>query len=88
MYQDAVARFGSPRVQYVTPWKADPAGPDTYQSHGLDRNGKRVQLRSTDGMHVTAAGEDATAAYLLPKVLAALAQFGIKVEECPDRATE
>ena len=88
MYEAAVAKFGQPRVQYVTPWKADPAGPDTYQSHGLDRFGKRVQLRSTDGIHVTAAGEEASAAYLLPKVLGALAQAGIKVDQCPDKATE
>lgn len=87
-YREAVAKLNSPRVKYVEPWRANPSGPDVYESHGLDKNGKRVQFRLADGVHLTGAGEDSTAAYLLPKIVAALGEAGIKVEQCPDAKPE
>jgi hypothetical protein len=85
-YHEAVTRFKSPRVQYVPPWSANPAAPGVYEAYGLNQHGKRVQFRTSDGVHLTGAGAESAAIYLLPRIIAALGEAGIKVEQCPDRA--
>jgi uncharacterized protein len=87
MYADAVAKFGAKSIQYVEPWKLKATGGDTYSSFGPDRNGKLQQIRTTDGQHFTTAGEDLLAAFIYPKIFAALSEVGIALGQCsnPER---
>jgi uncharacterized protein len=84
LYAEVVAKIGSPRVRYVEPWKLNASGPDTFAAHGPDKNGKLVQIRASDGMHFATGGEDLLALYLLPKIVAALAEAGIRVDRCAE----
>jgi uncharacterized protein len=77
LFQDAIAAFGVADIQYVEPWKLNGAGTDTFASYGPDQSGRMVQIRTSDGQHFTVAGEMLAASYLLPKILAALAQDGV-----------
>jgi hypothetical protein len=76
LFEEAITAFGAPDIRYVEPWKLG-AGTDTFAGYGPDPNGRMVQIRASDGQHFTVAGEMATAAYLLPRILAALAQDGV-----------
>lgn len=76
MFTAAVATVGAPRMQYVEPWRLKPAGPDAFASYGPDRNGRMVQIRTSDGEHFTVAGEDLIGTYLYPKIVTAFEQMG------------
>jgi hypothetical protein len=80
MFAEAVAAVGSPNVKYVEPWRLKPDGVDAFASYGPDRNGRTVQIRSTDGEHFTVAGEDLVGAYLYPKIVAAFEQMGLRLD--------
>ena len=80
MFAEAVAAIGAPNIKYVEPWRLKPDGVDAFASYGPDRNGRTVQIRSTDGEHFTVAGEDLVAAYLYPKIVAAFEQMGIRLD--------
>jgi hypothetical protein len=82
MYAKAVARIGDPHLRYVEPWRLSKAGADDYALYGHDRSGRLVQIRNSDGLHFASAGEDLLAAYMLPKIMSALAQAGKDVSEC------
>jgi hypothetical protein len=89
MYAKAVGKIGDPHLHYVEPWRLSEAGPDGYALYGHDRNGRLVQIRNSDGLHFASAGEDMLATYMLPKILAAVAQTGKDVSECrPQQQTE
>jgi len=91
MFADAVAAMGVPDVQYVTPWRLKSEGADVFASYGSDRNGRTVQIRTTDGEHFTVAGEDLVAAYLYPKIVAALDQRGMPFRRAcanPERSAD
>jgi hypothetical protein len=88
MFAEAVAALGLSNVQYVEPWKLNAAGADRFASYGPDHNGRMVQIRTSDGEHFTVAGEQLTAAYLLPRILATLAADGIAPCARPDGASE
>ncbi len=79
LFEEAITAFGSPDIQYVPPWKLNQNGADTFASYGPDPNGRMVQIRTPDGEHFTVAGEMLTAAYLLPRILATVAQDGAAV---------
>jgi hypothetical protein len=76
LYEEAIAAFGAPNMQYVEPWKLAATGVDPFASFGPDQNGRMVQIRTPDGEHFTVAGEVLTAVYLLPRILAILAANG------------
>jgi uncharacterized protein len=81
-FAEAVAEFGDPSMQYVEPWKLNPAAAeDKFASFGPDETGKMIQIRASDGGHFTPAGELLVAAYLLPKIIATLAKSGVKLGE-------
>ena len=80
MFAEAVAAIGAPNIKYVEPWRLKPDGVDAFASYGPDRNGRTVQIRSTDGEHFTVAGEDLVAAYLYPKIVAAFQQLGMRLD--------
>ena len=82
MYAEAVAKIGAPNVRFIEPWKLNTAGPETYSIHAPGRTGRPVQIRTSDGVHFTNGGDDLLAAYLLPKIVAALADAGIMVDLC------
>lgn len=82
MYAEAVARIGAPNVRYVEPWKLNASGPEIYAVHAPDRSGRPVQIRTSDGVHFTNGGDELLAHYLLPKIVAALAEAGIMVDLC------
>jgi uncharacterized protein len=82
MYAEVVGKIGAPNLHFVRPWRLNPEGTDAYASYGPDKTGRLVQLRDADGMHFAAAGEDVLAAYLLPKILAALSEAGIMDGQC------
>jgi hypothetical protein len=82
MYAEAVARLGAPNVRYLEPWKLNRSGAETYSLTAPDRSGKAVQIRTSDGVHFTSGGDDLLAQYLLPKIVAALADTGIMVDLC------
>ena len=77
LFQEAIAAFGVADIQYVEPWKLKGDGTDTFASYGPDQSGRMVQIRSSDGEHFTVAGEVLAAAYMMPRILAALAQDGV-----------
>jgi hypothetical protein len=82
MYAAAIAAFGDNHVQYVEPWKLDPAASvDQFASYGRDLKGRMVQIRTTDGEHFTDPGENLAAAYLFPKIVAA-AGADANLEQC------
>jgi hypothetical protein len=82
MYAEAVARIGAPNLRYVEPWKLKASGPETYSVYAPDRTGRPVQIRHSDGVHFTNGGDDLLALYLVPKIVAALAEAGIAVDLC------
>lgn len=81
-FAEAVAELGDPSMQYVEPWKLNPAAvEDKFASFGPDETGKMIQIRASDGEHFSPAGELLVAAYLLPKIIAILAKSGVKLGE-------
>jgi hypothetical protein len=80
MFLEAVAKLGAPHVQYVEPWRLKREGADAFASYGPDRNGRTVQIRTSDGEHFTVAGEDLVAAYLYPKIVAAFEEMGLRLD--------
>jgi hypothetical protein len=82
LYAEAVARIGAPNARYLEPWKLNTAGPETYSLYAPDKTGRPVQIRTSDGVHFTNGGDDLLAHYLLPKIVAALADAGIMVDLC------
>jgi hypothetical protein len=66
-------------VEFVEPWKLGRSGEDRFASFGPDQNGKMIQIRTSDGLHFTSAGELLVAAYLWPKIVAILAKGGAKL---------
>ena len=76
LYEEAIAAFGAPSIQYVQPWKLAATGVDAFASFGPDQSGRMVQIRTPDGEHFTVAGEVLTAVYLLPRILANLPAGG------------
>jgi uncharacterized protein len=80
MFAEAVAMVGAAHVQYVEPWRLKQEGIDAFASYGPDRNGRTVQIRTSDGEHFTVAGEDLVAAYLYPKIVAAFEQMGLRLD--------
>ena len=80
MFAEAVAAAGAANVRYVEPWKLKDSGVDSFASYGPDRNGKTVQIRTSDGEHFTVAGEDLVAAYLYPRIVTAFDQMGRRLD--------
>jgi hypothetical protein len=80
MFAEAVAAIGAPNVKYIEPWRLKQEGADAFASYGPDRNGRTVQIRSSDGEHFTVAGEDLVAAYLYPKIVAAFEEMGLRLD--------
>jgi hypothetical protein len=77
---EAIAALGVANIQYVEPWKLNPAAEeDKFSSYGPDINGRIVQIRTSDGEHFTSAGDLLVAVYLLPKMLASLAERGEQI---------
>ena len=76
LFEEAIQAFGDPTIQYVPPWKLA-SGADGFASYGPDPNGRMVQLRTSDGEHFTVAGEMLAAVYLLPRIVANVAQEGV-----------
>jgi hypothetical protein len=82
MFAEAIAQSGAANVQYVEPWRLHAAGADAFSSFGPGKNGRTVQIRTADGQHFTTAGEDLIAAYLFPKIIAALSATDPRVAQC------
>jgi len=80
LYAKAIETLASPKVCFVEPWRANGADDDVFQAYGLDETGTRIQVRSPDGIHFTAAGYDMVAAYLLPRIVAHLRASKIEIE--------
>ena len=87
MFIEAVNKLADPHLHYVEPWKLKETSPDVFASYGADKNGKMVQIRTSDGQHFTTGGEDLVAAYLFPKIVAALDESGIRPEQCMSKQT-
>ena len=88
MYRTAIDALGAPNLHYIDPWRLKETGPDTFASYGPDKTGKLVQIRTADGEHFTIAGEDVVAAYLYPKIVAALSEAGTSIGQCPTMQTK
>jgi hypothetical protein len=82
LFSEVVAKYGAGNVQYIEPWKLNASGADTFSSYGPEKNGKLTQIRTPDGQHFTAAGEDLLAAYTFPKIVASLSEFATKLNPC------
>ncbi len=80
LFAAAVATLGAPNVHYVEPWRLRADGADAFASYGPDRNGRTVQIRTSDGEHFTVAGEDLVASYLYPKIVATFEQMGTRLD--------
>lgn len=79
LFGEAIASMGSDHVEYVTPWRLDPSGEDTYRSYGPDSRGSLIQIRAADGIHFTSAGYDMVLAYLLPAMSRMLQRTGAQL---------
>jgi hypothetical protein len=88
MYIEAVKALDNPNLHYVDPWRLHASGDETFGSYGPDKNGKLVQIRTSDGQHFTVAGEDLVANYLYPKIVATLNEAGINLDQCTSRQTK
>jgi uncharacterized protein len=82
MYAEEIAKLGNSRVQYVEPWRLRSSGTETFSASGPGKNGKPQQIRTSDGQHFTTAGEDHLAAYTFPKIVAALNNVGMRLDQC------
>jgi hypothetical protein len=89
LFAEAVAAVGAANVRYVEPWRLKPEGVDAFASYGPDRNGRTVQIRTSDGEHFTVAGEDLVAAYLYPKIVATFEQVGMRLDRaCTEQSAD
>jgi hypothetical protein len=79
LFAEAIVDFASPKVEFVEPWKANQAGEDKFASFAPDQSGRIVQIRSSDGLHFTPAGELLVAIYLWPKIVANLGKNGLRL---------
>jgi hypothetical protein len=82
MYAEEIAKLGNSRVQYVEPWRLHSFGTETFSASSPGKDGKPHQIRTSDGQHFTTAGEDLLAAYTFPKIIAALNNVGIRLDQC------
>ncbi len=80
-FAEAIAELAVPTVEFVEPWKLSRSGEDKFASYGPDQSGKMIQIRSSDGLHFTPAGDLLVAAYLWPKIVAILVKGGAKLSE-------
>jgi len=87
VFMAAVESLGVANLHYVEPWRLKDTSLDIFASYGPDRKGKLVQIRTSDGQHFTTAGEDVVASYLFPKIVMALNEAGINLDQCPSRQT-
>ena len=84
LYAHAINALGNNQVLFVEPWRPSGSNDDNFAAYGSDANGSKIQLRTPDGIHFTAAGYDLIAAYLLPKIIAQLKATGSDVAyPCP-----
>ena len=88
LFAEAVAALGDANLRYVEPWRLHAEGLETFASYGPDKSGRLVQIRTTDGEHFTAAGEDLAASYLFPKIIEALDEAGKSLDRCLGRQTK
>jgi hypothetical protein len=88
MFAEAVAALGDPNLHYIEPWRLHAAGSETFASYGPDKSGRLVQIRTPDGQHFTAAGEDLAADYLFPKIVEALDAAGKNLDQCLTNLTK
>jgi uncharacterized protein len=84
LFAEAIGKIGLPNLKYVEPWRLNPSGTEKFASFGHDGTGKVVPIRASDGDHFTVPGEDLVAAYLFPKILAALSEAGVRLDPCPN----
>jgi hypothetical protein len=82
MFAAAVAALADSNLHYVEPWRLHAAGSESFASYGPDKSGRLVQIRTPDGQHFTAAGEDMAADYLFPKIVEALNAAGKNLDQC------
>jgi uncharacterized protein len=82
MFAEAIAALGDSNLHYIEPWRLHVAGTETFASYGPDKSGRLVQIRTPDGQHFTAAGEDLAADYLFPKIVEALSAAGKNLDQC------
>lgn len=84
IYSHIISGLGDKKVVFVDPWRQAGANDDAFTAYGSDANGSKIQLRTPDGIHFTAAGYDLIAAYLLPKIIVQLKASGADLAyPCP-----
>jgi hypothetical protein len=88
MFAAAIAALGDPNLHYIEPWRLHADGTETFASYGPDKSGRLVQIRTPDGQHFTAAGEDLAAGYLFPKIVEALDAAGKTLDQCLTNLTK
>jgi hypothetical protein len=88
MFAAAIAALGDPNLHYIEPWRLHADGAETFASYGPDKSGRLVQIRTPDGQHFTAAGEDLAAGYLFPKIVEALDAAGKNLDQCLTNLTK
>lgn len=76
LFEDAIIRRNLPKIEYVRPWRLRDVEEDKFSSYGPDQSQNMVQLRTSDGVHFTFAGNLLTAKYLLPRIVSALERDG------------
>jgi len=88
MFAEAITALGDPNLHYIEPWRLHASGAETFASYGPDKSGRLVQIRTPDGQHFTAAGEDLAAGYLFPKIVEALDAAGKNLDQCLTNMTK
>lgn len=84
IYAHAISALGNGKVNFVEAWRPAGANDDVFMAYGADASGSKIQLRTPDGIHFTAAGYDLIAAYLLPRIIAQMNGTGANIVfPCP-----
>lgn len=77
IYRKVITGLRQENAKFVEPWRSDPEGEDIFRSYVSDKNGLKVLVRATDGVHFTATGYDLVGQHLMPVLMQQIEQrFG------------
>jgi hypothetical protein len=77
LFATAIDAAGVKGAEFIRPWRASNKDTEPFSTYVPDSKGVLVQVRAADGIHFTPVGDELVAAYLLPKIVANLADRNV-----------
>jgi hypothetical protein len=77
LFAAAIDAAGVKGAEFLRPWRASNKDAESFSTYIPDSKGVLVQVRAADGIHFTPVGDELVAAYLLPKIVANLADRNV-----------